>query len=94
MTAAIPQAADHGPNTWSPQPDADGKVSLGEAVGQALGTASVCWVGGTGDLLFDSTAATLVYDGLMAFLGDWADEIRREANEATAAKLVAKERWL
>jgi hypothetical protein len=93
---AIPQAADHGPNTWSPQPDGEGNLTLAAAVGQALGTTSVCWLGGDPPTEFDSTwiDARRVYDGLMAFLADWADGIRREANQATAAKLVAKERWL
>lgn len=88
-----PHAADHGPGTWSPQPDADGNLTLAEAIGQALGTASVCWVGGTGSLEFDSITAAHVYDGLMAFLSDWSDDLRKQANEGTAAKLLARENW-
>lgn len=88
-----PHSRDHGPNTWSPQPDADGNLTLSEAVGQALGTASACWIGGTGPLEFDSVTAARVYDGLMAFLSDWADNLRKQANEATAAKMLAQENW-
>jgi hypothetical protein len=88
-----PHAADHGPGTWTPQPDADGNLTLSEAVGQALGTASMCWHGGTGNLLFDDAQAKRVHEGIMAFLSDWADDIRKKANEATSAKLLAKERW-
>jgi len=91
--APVAFLADHRPAepdiTWSPQPDADGNPTLSEAVGQALGYASVCWVDGTRDLEFDSTKAMRCYDGLMAFLSDWGDEIRKQANEATAAKLAA-----
>lgn len=88
-----PHQADHGPGTWSPKPDADGNLSLGEAIGQALGSASMCWVGGTGDLEFDSVQAARVHVGIMAFLYDWADHIRKQANEATAAKMREKENW-
>lgn len=88
-----PHQADHGPGTWSPQPDADGNLTLEEAIGQALGSASMCWVGGTGHLEFDSFQAAKVHVGIMAFLYDWADHIRKQANEATAAKMREKENW-
>ena len=52
---------------WTPGPRKD-DMPLNEVVGQALGTASVCWVGGTGDLEFDSTKAAWVLDGLMAHI--------------------------
>jgi len=72
---------------WNPTPDADGHITLPEAVGQALGTASACWIGGTGPLEFDSAQCSEVYDGLMAYLDDWAHEQRKQANESTAAKM-------
>lgn len=76
--------------TWKPTEAPGTPASLGEAVGQALGTASMCWVGGTGPAVFDSAAAVEVFDGLMAWLSDWADGIRAQANEATAAKIKTK----
>jgi hypothetical protein len=88
-----PHQADHGPGTWSPQPDSDGNLTVEEAVGQALGTASMCWIGGTGSLEFDSFQAAKVHVGIMAFLADWADHIRKQANEGTAAKMLARENW-
>jgi len=81
----------HDPPKW--EPDDPGPLTLAEAVGQALGAASVCWAGGTGDLEFDSVRCVEIHDWLMAYLSDWGDQIRREANEATSAKLVAQERW-
>jgi hypothetical protein len=79
------------PPRW--EPDDQGPLSLAEAVGQSLGAASMCWVGGTGQLEFDSVRCVEINDWLMAYLADWGDKIRREANEATSAKLIAKERW-
>ncbi len=76
--------------TWNPTPDPEiGHATLAEAVGQALGTASVCWENPAGAGVFDSTACARVYEGLMAYLSDWADEQRRRANEATYAKTHA-----
>jgi hypothetical protein len=43
-----------------PEPDLD------EILGQALGAASMCWVGGTGDLEFDSTRAKAIWEALRA----------------------------
>lgn len=37
-------------------------------VGEAVGAGSVCWVGGTGDLVFDSEAASAVVDQAVAEL--------------------------
>jgi hypothetical protein len=42
----------------APEPDLD------EILGQALGAASMCWVGGTGDLEFDSTRAKAIWEAL------------------------------
>ena len=75
---------------WNPTPDPEtGRATLAEAVGQALGTASMCWENPAGAGVFDSTACGEVHDGLMAYLSDWADEHRRQANEATWAKSQA-----
>jgi hypothetical protein len=81
---------------WNPTPSSDsedGRVTLAEAVGQALGSASMCWESPAGAGVFDDTACGVVYDGLMAYLGDWADDQRKQANEATWAKarVVTKE---
>lgn len=56
---------------WTPTGDGGGPATLDEAVGQALGTASMCWenVAGAGE--FDSTAAVEVFHGLMAYLTVW-----------------------
>lgn len=40
-------------------------LDLQEVLGQALGAASVCWVGGTGSLEFDGTRAKAIYEALM-----------------------------
>lgn len=54
---------------WQPQ-GREGErpedLDLSEWVGQAIGAASVCWVGGTGALEFDSAAAARVAEGLEA----------------------------
>lgn len=74
---------------WSPNPGVEGKVTLSEAVGQALGTASMAWTPRP-DGVFDSREAVRVYEGIMAWLSDWADEVRKEAAAATQAKIVYK----
>jgi len=84
---------DPGPDAWSPQPNADGELTLGDAVGQALGSASMCWIGGPGSLEFDSVQAARVFDGLMVYLANYHNDVWRKANEATALKLLEKERW-
>lgn len=45
-------------------------TTLAEVVGQAVGAGSVCWVGGTGALEFDSTAATKVVEDALARIAD------------------------
>lgn len=79
--------ADGIPEPWNPTGDEGNPASLGEAVAQALGTASMCWENIRSAGVFDEANCRRVYDGLMAYLADWADEHRRLANEATAAKL-------
>jgi hypothetical protein len=77
------------PKHWNPTPDADGRLTLANAVGQALGSASVCWSNLDEAGEFNDVQCAEVYDGLMAWLSDWADEHRKQANEATAGKLCA-----
>lgn len=75
------------PEPWNPTPDADGHITLPEAVGQALGTASACWSNLDEAGEFNDVQCREVHDGLMAYISDWADEQRKQANEATAAKM-------
>lgn len=78
------------PPKWEPAQSSDGApLSLGEAVGQSLGAASACWENLAGAGVFDSTRCAEIYAWLMAYLSDWGDEISKQANEATAAKLAA-----
>lgn len=86
MDAKITEAA----GAWTParRPgEEDAPLPLEEAVGQALGAASGCWENLEGAGVFDSTRCKAVLDWLLAYLGDWAEDIRREATEATVAKL-------
>lgn len=48
--------------------------TLDEAIGQAIGYASMCWVGGTGDLEFDSTAASQCAEALTAYVKQERDK--------------------
>jgi hypothetical protein len=45
--------------------------NLNEAVYQAIGHASMCWVGGTGALVFDSTEAAIVGANLIEWIEKW-----------------------
>lgn len=79
------------PPKWEPaRPSDGGTLSLGEAVGQSLGAASACWENLARAGVFDSTRCGEIYEWLMAYLADWGDDIRKQANEATAAKLRAR----
>jgi hypothetical protein len=70
---------------WEPQapsghtPD---DLTLYEWIGQAIGRASVCWVGGTGRLQFDSSSAQAVADGLHARVQYVIDEVIKGTTEA------------
>jgi hypothetical protein len=78
------------PPKWEPArgPDDEGSEPLlGEAVGQALGAASACWDNLSGAGVFDSTRCGEIHEWLMAYLSDWADKIREDANKATTAKI-------
>jgi hypothetical protein len=89
VTTPRPNAYD--PPKWEPTRRADDEapLSLGEAVGQSLGAASACWENLAGAGVFESTRCGEIHEWLMAYLSDWADEIRKQANEATAAKTRA-----
>lgn len=76
---------------WTPPrrpEDQDTEIPLAEAVGQSLGAASSCWENLPGAGTFDSTRCGHIHDWLMAYLSDWGDKIRAEANEATLSKLA------
>lgn len=77
-----------GGDPWNPVGSDGQQATLAEAVGQALGSASMAWQDVAAAGQFNQAWCSKVYDGLMAFLSDWGDEIRKEANEATAAKLA------
>jgi hypothetical protein len=63
---------------WNPTTSDGARASLSEA--------SMAWrPRPTG--VFDDAWCGKVYDGLMAYLSDWADEHRRGANEGTVAKM-------
>jgi hypothetical protein len=89
VTTSRPNAYD--PPKWEPtrRAEYEGLLSLTEAVGQSLGAASACWENPAGAGVFDSTRCGEIHEWLMAYLSDWADEIRKQANEATAAKARA-----
>lgn len=40
----------------------EGITDPNELLGQAIGAGSACWVGGTGQLVFDSTEASAIAD--------------------------------
>lgn len=61
--ARIAVTADSEPFAFTQRSDED--LTLEEVLGQALGAASMCWVGGTGNLEFDGTRAKVVYEALM-----------------------------
>lgn len=50
--------------TWIPEPKNDIKTNIGEAVGAA----STCWIGGTGDAVFDEAQASLIADDLESYV--------------------------
>jgi len=64
---------DHGhpplPPSWTWAPDR--AETLEQAVLQAVGAASMCWVGGTGDMVLDSTSAAAVGVGLAAWIEEF-----------------------
>lgn len=53
--------------------------TLQEVVGMSIGAGSVCWVGGTGSLEFDSEKASAIVDGLMEYLAGWEAQVRKQA---------------
>lgn len=73
---------------WLPDGLAEGPVD--KVVGETVGRASMCWVGGTGGLTFDDQDAATVADGLIAYLNAWAEDIRKEFT-ARIGELEAKD---
>jgi len=72
--------------THAPKPihDMDTKAwtSLGQAVGESLGLASTCWIGGTGDLEFDSEVAETAGKQLLEFIRRGSLDPTRSKGEA------------
>jgi hypothetical protein len=67
---------------WQPQPregQSVGDLSLDEWIGQAAGALSGCWVGGTGNLTFDSERASGIVKALTAHLEELFAAFVREA---------------
>lgn len=68
---------------WSFTVHPDEPWTLRQAVGQALGGASTCWVGGTGSQEFDSTRAGHIVDLLLKEIEDFTEvAVRRRAPES------------
>jgi hypothetical protein len=64
-------------------------IRVKDAASMALGGASMCWVGGTGSLEFDSSAATDISDKLNTFLREKRkQDLRRFINWAVYNGLV------
>jgi hypothetical protein len=70
-------------HAWWPNGTDGTRVTLAEAVGQALGTASMCWLPRPADQVFDSPEAVRIHEGLMAFLAEWAGEQPHEARRGS-----------
>ena len=73
---------------WQPQPPSDETVEdlpLNEWVGQALGSASMCWENPAGAGVFDSSRCGEIYEALMAHLNEAIDAViagtRSEASD-------------
>lgn len=81
------EAGATGGDPWNPTGSDGQRATLGEAVGQALGSASMAWDNVADAGLFNDDWCRKVYDGLMAYLSDWAHDVAKQANEATAAKM-------
>lgn len=77
--------------TWKPTTRGNGeKATLSEAVGQALGSASMCWENVIAAGMFNSSYALEVHEGLMAFLSDHLDEVRAQAVVAPRVDAVSR----
>lgn len=69
-----------GPGQWHPtvrSGDALVDTSLAEWIGQAIGAASTCWIGGTSGAEFDSAQAKYIADGLHAHVQKVLDGVSR-----------------
>lgn len=66
---------------WQPQaPEGQTPedLSLAEWIGQAIGRASTCWVGGTGALEFDGSSARAVAFGLVEHIEGLMTDVARD----------------
>lgn len=76
---------------WRPTVrEGETEAPLVEWVGQAIGAASMCWVGGTGALEFDSTEAARIHGALMQRIEQALEEAinRRNLAEPTTRELL------
>ncbi len=86
--------------SWKPtvrEGESADNVSLEDWVGQALGAASTCWVGGTGSLEFDSAKVSRIAESLMAHIEALQQafileaEARRKVSERYLRETLTKE---
>jgi hypothetical protein len=56
-------------------------LDLDEILGQALGAASMCWVGGTGDREFDSSRARAIWEALKREVGRFSSIEHKEVQD-------------
>lgn len=75
--------------TWTPTGIDGHPVTLSEAVGQAIGTASMCWENVAAAGVFDDALAGQINTGLLAYLADWAADTIRRADAASESKADA-----
>lgn len=66
-------------------------TSIEEAVGQSIGLASVCWVDGPGDAVFDSERASSATDELLKFIRRGALDPTRSKGEAIVEDCLIRE---
>ncbi len=53
-------------------------------VGEAVGAASTCWVGGTGPLVFDSQRAVEIINGLLSDVSEYETNLVKASTQAVA----------
>lgn len=77
VLGAVPDL-EHPPVPWRPGV-APGQtlddLPLSEWIGQAVGSASMCWIGGTGDAEFDSVVAAQIAESLHAHVQHVIDQV-------------------
>jgi hypothetical protein len=79
------------PEPWQPTVREGEKledVAFSQWVGEALGAASMCWVGGTGSLEFDSAACARINDALMAHINKVIDDVITGTTVAVSPNVI------